>query len=150
MKTRSLAMIASALAAAGIGGCGAKSDLGPPTLILGQQECEECRMIISEERSAAAVAFEQDGGITKHAFDDIGCLIDWLRKHGGDANRIAYVHDYDTARWLSAADAIFIHSETLQTPMASHLAACGDEAAAGLLQDRVRGERRSWAELNHN
>lgn len=149
MNPRMFSATALLVAAVSIGGCRAKSDLDPPSIILGQHECEECRMIISEERFAAAVVFESDDGTTKHAFDDIGCLIDWLQKHGGHATQATYVKDYDTAAWLNIERAFFVQSETLRTPMASHIVAVADEEAARLIEERFEGKRRSWAELSN-
>ncbi len=128
-------------------GCGEKASLEPPKLILGQQECEECKMIVSEERFAAGAAFIADGDATKFVFDDVGCLVDWLGKSADRDSCIPYVHDYDTLAWLDARKAFFMHSEELRTPMASHIAAFADDAAAEALFQKYPGQRVTWPEL---
>lgn len=134
-------------AAFGVAGCGEKPNLDAPKLILGQQECEECKMIVSEERFAAGVAFIADGDASKFVFDDVGCLVDWLGKSADRDSCIPYVHDYDTLAWLDARTAFFMHSEELRTPMASHIAAFADDAAAEALLQKYPGQRVTWPEL---
>lgn len=130
-----------------VAGCGEKPNLDAPKLILGQQECEECKMIVSEERFAAGAAFIADGDATKFVFDDVGCLVDWLGKSADRDSCIPYVHDYDTLAWLDARKAFFMHSEELRTPMASHIAAFADDAAAEALLQKYPGQRVTWPEL---
>lgn len=134
-------------AAMAVAGCGEKPNLDAPKLILGQQECEECKMIVSEERFAAGVAFIADGDATKFVFDDVGCLIDWLGKSADRDACIPYVHDYDSLAWLDARTAFFMHSDELRTPMASHIAAFADDAAAEALLQQYPGKRVTWPDL---
>src|SRR5262249_17785658 len=123
-----------------LGGCRRDEDLGPPAIVYGQAECEFCKMIISEEAFASAVVIASAAGQThKFAFDDIGCLLEFLSQpERGDVLR-SYVHDYDTHAWLDAAQATFVRGESLQTPMASHVAACATRAGAERLLKRYPG-----------
>lgn len=57
---------------------GSKPD-SPPKISYGKSPCDECRMIISDEASAAAVIGEgDDGPNTPYRFDDIGCMIHFM------------------------------------------------------------------------
>lgn len=120
-------------------GCGGNEDLGPPAIAYGEAECELCKMIISEEPFAAAAVIRGQGGVTKVAFDDIGCLLDFLRDQSRPARLIGFVHDYESRQWIDVARAVLVRSDALQTPMASRLAACDSSAAAADLLRRFPG-----------
>lgn len=137
----------SMLAAIPLPGCRRAEDLSPPEVAYGQTECDQCRMIISEVPFAAAAVVAEPDGVRKLAFDDIGCLLDFLRDGAPAARVISYVHDHPSHRWLDASKAVFVRSETLQTPMASHLAACESQTGADALLRRYPGARLDFAEL---
>lgn len=86
-------------------------------------------MLISEPAFAAAY---RSGGSDARIFDDVGCL---LRAVRGEANPEAvrfWFHDAAAAVWIDQAEAVFVRSARLRTPMASGLLAYrGPEAAAG-------------------
>lgn len=99
---------------------------GPPTVRFGEEACAACRMIISDERFAAAVV-TADGDVRK--FDDIGCLVEH------ESGRIppdaaCWVRDSRSGEWLDARQAIFIHSPSIASPMGFGLAARPTDAAA--------------------
>lgn len=130
-----------------LAGCRDTVDRSPPQVLYGQTECERCRMIVSEERFAAALVFEDDHRVVKPAFDDVGCLLEYLKRQPPASDYIAYVHDLDTRRWLDASQAHFVHSDTLETPMASGLAAADSPRAAQQLADRYAGRRLRFGDL---
>jgi copper chaperone NosL len=106
------------IAAGLLAGC-QRIDTGPPTVRFGEEACAGCRMIISDERFAAAVV-TADGDALK--FDDIGCLIE----HEADQVRpdAAYwVRDSRSREWLDARQAVFVHSPSVASPMGFGLAA---------------------------
>ena len=71
-------------------GCGGSADAGkPPKIDYGRDACERCRMIISEERFAAALV-DQDG--RKTLFDDPGELVAIVQEEGLNERKI-WVHD---------------------------------------------------------
>lgn len=120
--------------------CNRTPDLSPPQLLYGQVECEFCKMIVSEERFAAAAAIVgEEGRVQKPAFDDVGCLLKFLRDHPPPGGAVLYVHDVASCRWLDASKAVFIQSDSLRTPMASNLAACESRAAAEALLAQYPG-----------
>ncbi len=138
------ALTAAALLAAG---CNRATDLSPPAIVWGEHECELCKMIISEERHAAALAVREGRHVSKWAFDDAGCLLDWLCEHPPGGEWVPYVHDLTTGRWLDARTALFVQSERLETPMASQLAACASLEGAHRLLEQYPGRITSFDEL---
>jgi copper chaperone NosL len=93
-------------------------------------------MTVSDARFAAQLIAP---GEEPKFFDDLGCLRDFLRRNPRPREgTIAFVADHRTREWHRASRAVFTRSDSLETPMASHLIAHGsvasrdsDPAAAG-------------------
>jgi copper chaperone NosL len=97
----------------------ASAELEPPTIHYGEDICEFCGMIISEERYAAGY-LTSDG--QEHIFDDIGNMI---RNHLKNEDEVTafFVHDQASSMWIRAETAHYTYSEELTTPMLSGLVA---------------------------
>lgn len=104
------------LAGAGLAGCGGggKSD-GPPKISYGKENCARCRMMIADERYAAALVNED--GAELH-FDDTGELVLTVQEEGASGKRI-WVHDYNTREWLDGTAAFYVMDPRRITPMAT-------------------------------
>jgi copper chaperone NosL len=116
---------------------------GPPTVRYGQEECAHCRMIVNDDRFAAAVVTPA-GEARK--FDEICCLIDFLAENP-DAGRRAWVRGYRSGQWHDARAAYFAHGPKLQTPMGSGLAAAATKAEADALAAEWGGKVLRFDEL---
>jgi len=132
--------------------CAGDRSTGPPEIHYGLEECRHCRMIVSEERFAAAVV---EGGEAA-PFDDLGCLVAHLRERGdgvpADSSApgggpVAWVHDHPTGHWLPAADAHFVRDPELITPMGSGLLAFAHRAEAEEVAAGAGTEVWGWGEL---
>lgn len=129
-------------------GCSRTEDLGPPAILYGQQECEHCRMMITDERFAAGlVASQPDGRFVRLGFDDVNCLFDYQRANAELTIRARYVHDVNTRHWLNAQDAVYVISDSLPTPMASGVAAAATTEGLAALQQEHAGRVGSFAEV---
>ena len=113
------------LAAAGLSAACPAGEPGPPEVAYGLDECSYCRMIVSEERYAAA-ARSPDGTA---AFDDVGCLAAAVRE-GRAADATVWVHDAESGAWLDATAAWYVRGDASTTPMGSGRSAVYTEAAA--------------------
>ncbi len=111
-------------------GCGGGDEpsAGPPEIRYGLEECNYCRMIISQEKFAAATLDENGTAIS---FDDVGCLVDYLRAQRSGrpspgepaaANNV-WVHDHAGDGWIAAEPAWFVRDSRGLTPMGSGLTA---------------------------
>ncbi|HET6574401.1 MAG TPA: nitrous oxide reductase accessory protein NosL [Fimbriiglobus sp.] len=120
-------------------GCGGD---GPPNVRYGQEECAHCRMIVNDDRFAAAVT---TGG-EAHKFDEVGCLIDYLADHS-DAGTRLWVRGYRSETWLDARAAYFAHGPKLQTPMGAGLAAAATKEEADALAAEWGGRVLRFDEL---
>ncbi len=133
---RRVPLIAALLAAVGCVGD------GPPTVRYGREECARCRMIVNDDRFAAAAVTAAGEA---HKFDEVGCLIDYLADHP-DAARL-WVRGYRSGTWLDAKQAYFAYGPKLQTPMGAGLAAAATREEADALAAEWGGRVLRFDEL---
>jgi copper chaperone NosL len=129
-------------------GCGGRADAAPapPKIHYGEDICEFCGMIISDERFAAGY-ITHDG--EEHIFDDIG---DMFQAHLSQPTEVTafFVHDYDDRHWIRAESAYYVLAGELPTPMSSGLAACSSAERAAALAAEFRGQILTFNELLAN
>lgn len=112
---------------------------GPPRpaeVLLGEETCERCKMIISEPRFSAQMVMV-DGSVRK--FDDTGCMLHYIVENSVPDAQIAavFVKSFDTNEWIHSANAFFVGSGEIMTPMSHGLVAMqGEEAARKLAAER--------------
>ena len=135
------AALAAALVAALVSGCGG-GEPGPPEILYGEDICDHCRMVISEERHAAAARL--DGRESR--FDDPGCLRAFLASARGETPPRAWLHD-ETGAWLTVEEAWIVVDPEGGTPMASGLLAFGSVEEASAAARRHGSEPERWGEL---
>jgi copper chaperone NosL len=115
--------LVTVVAACGLasGGCGADTSR-PPSIRYGEEACARCRMIISDDRFAAALV-TRGGEAMK--FDDVGCLVEYEagRPTSPAAAAAYWVRDYTGGGWLDARAATFVRSPQAHSPMAYGLTA---------------------------
>lgn len=144
-------IIGAALGAAfPVPGCGRESEIAPPELRLGRDECAECGMLVAEDRCSSALLVERDGRRRHLVYDDIGCMIDHERAGGIEGSILGrWVHDYGTRAWVEAGAATFLMAdpESLKTPMASGLVASVSRADAERIRNEHPGDLVDWKEL---
>jgi len=130
-RLRAIAVLAVMVA------CGPGSQ--PPAIEIGTP-CSFCRMAIVDPRLAAEIVAP---GEEPRQYDDIGCLVNDLRKRPLTGGR-AFVADYRTGALVRAGDAIYTRADAIPTPMASSLVAHADDASRDA-DPRVRGGPRHTA-----
>ena len=125
--------------------CGGGADTTqPPEILYGQDVCDECDMIISEEKYAAAY-WTAEGEARR--FDDVGEMLVYMAKNPEPTASI-WVHDINSAAWLLADDAWFIMNSGLRTPMGTGIAVTADEQAARALAfDQPEARVMTFAEM---
>jgi copper chaperone NosL len=114
------------VAAGVIAGCQGVDASRPPVVRWGEEACAGCRMIISDDRFAAALVTAKGDEL---AFDDIGCLI---QHEAGQPRPDAgyWVRDFTGHGWLKAPEATFVHAKSVSSPMGHGLAALPSARAA--------------------
>lgn len=132
---RLLLLLLSIIVVAGIA-CSSSVDLdATPDFRVGEDICEQCGMIISEE--AYAAAYRLNDGEQK-LFDDIGDMVVHYRLNDDDV-AVFWVHDFNTVEWIRAEHAFFVASHDLVTPMGHGIAAFTDRTAAEALATDLNG-----------
>jgi len=118
-----------------ISACGATEggEPQPPTIHHGEDICEFCGMIVTEERYASGYI---TGGGEELIFDDVGDMVQYYLDNQDEVAAF-FVHHHETRDWIRAETAYFALSPNLPTPMLSGLAAFpsteeAEEFAAGL------------------
>ena len=134
---------------AACGGAAVTSDT-PPEIVYGEDVCDQCNMIISDERFAAGLVIEVEPGSYEHRiFDDIGDLLAYEKAYRNELTIVTYyVHDYNSIEWIDGKDAYYIHSEELFTPMGFGLAAVAQGLEAEALAEEWNGSVLTFTELH--
>lgn len=127
--------------------CGGNNDLGAPEIYYGQDVCEECSMIISDAKFAAATI---DLKGKTHKFDDIAGMLIYHMDHPEAQVRAWFVHDYNTGAWLRGEDAVYVRGLLPDAPMGDGIAAFGERASAENFAARVKGQVFKFDELRVN
>lgn len=119
---------------------GGGDPLAPPDIAYGEDVCDQCGMIISDERFAAAAIVETAAGQTEaRRFDDIGDMLAY--RHNPEVEVLRWwVHDHDSLEWIDARNATFVQSEAIGSPMGFGLAAFADAAVAEAKRTEWGGE----------
>jgi copper chaperone NosL len=126
-----------------LGGCEKPDPSQPPNVRFGQEACANCRMIITDERFAAAIV---DAGGEVLKFDDIGCLVQSEAEHPRPAV-VYWVRGFEGRSWLRAREATFVYSARITSPMNHGLAAVSDGQAAGQLANEPANRTMPFSEL---
>lgn len=130
-----------------LAGCNqaAGTEPSPPEIHYGEDMCEFCGMIISEERFAAGY-ITADG--QEQIFDDLAGMFQ-AHLHSQDAEEVTafFVHDYEDKNWIRAETAHYVLSQELPTPMLSGLAACATADRANTLAAEVEGQVLTFDEV---
>jgi copper chaperone NosL len=98
----------------------------PPQIMYGQDVCDRCGMIVTEENFAAAYWTETGEA---RRFDDIGGMLAFITEESEDVASY-WVHDFASGEWIRAEEATFVMDRDLMTPMGFGIAAFADEAQA--------------------
>ena len=117
---------------------------GPRPLALGSEQCAHCHMTLADPRFAGELVTRTGRVIP---FDDVGCLATFVATGGIAPDEIHSLWVNDFARpdsLLRVADAVFLESDSLHTPMDYGLAALRPGAPADSVRARLGGELVSW------
>lgn len=95
----------------------------------GHDGCAHCKMTIVDQKFAAELVTEK-GKVYK--YDDLGCMISHMQENELTEAPIQVVADYSRpGELIDAQTAVFVHDESLRSPMRGDLAAFTDAGKAG-------------------
>ncbi len=116
----------------------------PRAIVLHEEQCNYCRMEISDARFGTEV-ITNTGKV--HVFDSVECLAGFVRAAAPATLRAIWVTDAATAgRWVRADEAGYLLDSSLRGPM-GRVVAFASSVAATEAQARLGGTTLSWAAI---
>jgi copper chaperone NosL len=111
----------------------------PQPIQYGSDQCEYCRMMITEPEFGSQVLNRQGRSFK---FDSVECMAAFDLTFDDPENiHSRWVPDFtDRETWVSAESALYLHSETLRSPMGLYLSAYENRASAEQMRNEYGGE----------
>lgn len=107
---------------------GACAEKGPQEISVGKDQCDNCKMTISEPKYATQLLTEK-GRVYK--FDDISCLQDYeISNSETTGNAKTYVADFPSGEFFETQTATLIKGGEIKSPMGGNTQAFKDKATA--------------------
>ena len=108
--------------------CGNDNKSGPVDITYGEDICERCKMIISEEKFSSQIIGDKG---TVYNFDDIGGMIHYMSENKITPGSVEiYVKDYSNGKWLVYDRAVYVATDEIKTPMNFGIIAFADNESA--------------------
>lgn len=120
---------------------------GPEPINYGHDECDFCRMLITDNRYGAELVTDK-GKIFK--FDEVGCMIEYaiVKNLIGDTNQKFLVTDFATPETLiDATKAFFVENENFRSPMGSNVMAFDSEVSRQKFTAESGGNLLNWLDV---
>ena len=116
-----------------------------PVAIASEDMCSYCKMAISQKQYAAEL-IDSDSQVLK--FDDIGCLLNFIKKGSINVSGASlFVMDFDQRQWIKADNAYYVRSSDVTTPMNGGIIAFKDQAKAQEAVGKYKGKLLHFMEL---
>lgn len=117
----------------------------PRQLAVGEDACEFCRMVISDDRFGGAVVLSTG---RQRTFDAVECLVSYLAT-GADSALVeeVLVSDFENRKLIPVDSAVFLRSAELSGPMGRGTAAFSVRSDTAALARTYGASFFSWAEL---
>lgn len=124
-------------------GCGSN----PEPINYGKDECEFCRMQISDNRYGAELVTDK---AKVHKFDSIECLIEYamVKNFIGDANQKFLITDFATPEsFINATNAFFVQNDNFRSPMGLNVSAFESEISRQKFVAESGGNLLNWVDV---
>ncbi len=138
------ASVAALVAALLLSGCSAPK---PAKVVIGQDSCAMCNMVISDARFASQVLTKTGKA---YKFDSIECMVAFLVEGTVPQDQIhsAWVSDYlNPGTWLKAEDARYLQSVQVRSPMGLNLSAFKTLGELENVRAEANGVERRYVDL---
>jgi len=120
---------------------------GPEPINYGQDECEFCRMLITDNKYGAELV-TQKGKIYK--FDSIECLVEYglIKNTLGDENHDHLITDFNNpGQFVNTSKSGYVKNDKFRSPMGLNVTAFNGEEQAQKFISENGGEKLSWVEV---
>jgi copper chaperone NosL len=119
----------------------------PEPLHYGQDACHTCKMTLMDRKFGAELVSAK-GKVFK--FDDVNCMLTYY--HSGETDPAEFSHrlvvDFsDPGKLVDAADAFYLKSSEIKSPMASQVAAFSRKESMENVKKELKGIYLVWGEL---
>lgn len=119
----------------------------PEAFAIGKDNCDFCKMTIMDNKVGAEL-ITQHGKIYK--FDDVHCLLGYLKSGSIEKNQIVEIYFQDYAapgNFIPASTSFLLSSESLHTPMNGNIAAFSNKDSMEKIRLALNGEIVAWNKL---
>jgi len=119
----------------------------PEPINYGKDECEFCRMQISDNRYGSEIITDK-GKVFK--FDEVGCMIEYslVKNFIGDANQKFLVTDFAKPEtFIDATVAFFVQNDNFRSPMGSNVMAFDSEISRQKFVAENGGNLLNWVDI---
>ena len=118
--------------------CSGEPETGPVEVKWDQNNCERCRMMLSDRNFAAQIRYFPEAKRSRVVkFDDIGCAVLWIKDQqwNNDPKTQIWVADHSSGKWIDARKATYIRKNN--SPMGYDLGAQTEADSEGLNFDQA-------------
>lgn len=111
----------------------------PQPIRYGSDECAYCRMIITDAEFASQIVNNQ---AKAYKFDSVECMAAYdISNENSENVHSRWVPDFNNMdEWLEAESAVYLHSESLRSPMGLFISAYADRATAEEMRSEYGGD----------
>lgn len=110
----------------------------PQPIDLGSDQCAYCKMMITEQEFGSQILNRQGRSFK---FDSVECMAAFDLNDDGENLHSKWVPDFlDRDTWLHAEEAVYLHSETLRSPMGLYLSAYATRNQALEMKEEYGGD----------
>lgn len=109
-----------------VAGCGEKT-YKPRDIVAETDVCKICNMSIVHGDYAGEIVLKNGD---YEIFDDLGCLIDYVKKNGDKEIGAAFIKDEKNKKWINVFKGSYVYSKDFWTPMNYGVLAFDSEKAA--------------------
>jgi copper chaperone NosL len=120
----------------------------PQQINFGKDACDFCKMNIVDARFAAQCMTTKG---KSYQFDDIHCLVSFLKNGGVWRNELSgvYFNDFtERNKWIKSDSALLLKSEALRSPMGFNTAAFDSDQERENAMKEFNGEKLKWQDIN--
>lgn len=119
----------------------------PATIHYGSDECDHCKMMITDPRFASQIVTDKGKA---YKFDAIECMAVYQRQHSDELKGAKlWVNNFDNpGEWLAASNAQYVKSEVIKSPMGKSLLAFPSQVSAEKHLQEMPGKLLGWNDVS--
>jgi copper chaperone NosL len=121
----------------------------PRPIDFGKDTCEYCRMVLMDPKFGSEIVTSK-GKV--FIFDDVNCLHDYIASEELIESELAHIMVVDfhnMGKLIPLDHAHFVFSEEIKSPMASRVAAFGEQRVSEEYREKWNGQLKTWEELKN-